>query len=112
VQREEAFKVPIRRLDSCISEQQRIDLLFVDVQGAEMKVLEGAAQTLRRTNAVFLEVAINRSPYQGAASFRELDDFMRAAGFDCVCLGVNPGNYCGNALWIRGDVITRPGSIG
>lgn len=72
-----------------------------------MKVLEGASQVLRRTNAVFLEVAVNGSPYEGAASFRELDDFMRAAGFDCVCLGVNPGNYCGNALWIRKEVFPR-----
>ena len=55
-------------------------LLKLDVQGAELQVLEGARETLRRTEAVILEVTFF-DVFSGGTVFHELVDWMQAAGF-------------------------------
>jgi putative glycosyltransferase len=56
-------------------------LLNVDVQGAELRVLRGAERTLASVAAVLAEVHVV-DLYDGAATERELDEFLRARGFE------------------------------
>lgn len=58
----------------------RIDLIHLDVQGAEQLVLNGAARLLPRTAGIWLEVAAVEL-YRGQALDRDLARFMRAQGF-------------------------------
>lgn len=54
--------------------------LVIDVQGAELEVLLGGAKTLETVWA--LEVEVSRSPiYEGGASYKEVDIFLRRTGF-------------------------------
>ena len=78
-----------------------IDLLWMDVQGGEGNILKGAAKALQRTKAVFLEVALIRSPYQGAVLFPEITRTLQSSGFTCVGLGVDGWNGAGNALFVK-----------
>lgn len=59
----------------------RIDLLWMDVQGAEMLVLEGSVKALRHTKWIYSEVS--QSPlYQGGATYSEIKSFLSNIGFD------------------------------
>ena len=72
-------EVTTKRLDD-IEEITACDFLKIDVQGAELDVLEGAVRTLARTAVVELEVEFVPL-YEGQPLFAELDGFMRRNGF-------------------------------
>jgi FkbM family methyltransferase len=57
-----------------------IDFVHMDVQGAEYLVLAGASQMLRRTTAVWLEVA-EKEIYRGQHVRTQIEQEMAAAGF-------------------------------
>lgn len=56
---EDKFCVPVVPLDTVIQklELSKIDLLWMDVQGAEGEVIAGAMQTLNRVSWIYVEVA-------------------------------------------------------
>lgn len=88
-------------LDKEAEDLNKIDLRWIDVQGAEDRALKGGNKTLPRVAAVFLEATLVDSPYQGTLLFAELDPIPSGFGFLCVGLGQTAWNYSGNALWIR-----------
>lgn len=78
-------EVDADRLDMLL-ERSGIDcadfqLLNVDVQGAELRVLRGAERTLASVAAVLAEVQVVEL-YDGAASEREVDEFLKERGFE------------------------------
>jgi FkbM family methyltransferase len=102
----ETYEVDAVRLDGWCDEHADwadgpVDLVWCDVQGAELKVLTGAGAMLERTRALFLEVSIRDRMYQGNVLYTELLDFLRPRGFQAVLLGVDPRTLTGNALLIR-----------
>lgn len=97
----ESFAVEVSTLDLQAAHLDQVHLLWVDVQGAEDAVLRGGRETLGRTAAVLLEVALRESPYRGAKLFPDLNAMLAEDGFACVGLGIDGSNYSGNALWIR-----------
>jgi 2-O-methyltransferase len=103
-----AFQVQLSTLDVEAKSLERIDLLWIDVQGAEGQVLRGSFNTLHRVEAVFLEVALTDSPYQGALCFSQLDDLLKSFGFLCVGLGTDASNFSGNAFWIKNPAGRMP----
>jgi FkbM family methyltransferase len=96
-----SFQVEVSTLDIEAADLPHIDLLWMDVQGAEGNVLKGGVRTLGRVSAVFLEVALIDSPYCGALLYPELCAMLHNFGFLCVGLGIDGANYTGNALWAR-----------
>ena len=96
------FEVETVRLDDLPELRAvRIDCLWIDVQGAEIKVLHGASELLARTDALFLEVALYRSAYVGGAQMEELRELLQPAGFSLHGLGLGHGGAEGNSLWLR-----------
>jgi FkbM family methyltransferase len=79
------IKVSSARGDTFCRDRQiaQVDLLCMDVQGAERLVLEGFGDALRRTTWVITETAV-RSTYSGGSSFREVQDYLRLFGFRYV----------------------------
>lgn len=96
-----SFEVEISTLDREAAALPSIDLLWMDVQGAEGMVLAGGGETLKRTKAVFAEVALFNSPYKGAQLFPQISATLAANGFTCVGLGLDAWNGTGNALFVR-----------
>jgi 2-O-methyltransferase len=96
------FDVDVSTLDSEAAGLAHVDLLWMDVQGAESKVLEGGPKTLQRTKAVFLEVGLVAIPYKGSAPFSQISALLQSYDFTCVGLGVDAHNGSGNALFIKG----------
>ena len=95
------FEVNLSTLDKEAAALGIIDLLWMDVQGAEGKVLTGSAETLRRTKAVFLEVALVSSPYKGALLLPQINTMLQAGGFICVGLGLDALSGTGNAFFVK-----------
>jgi len=79
-----ARRVPceLKTLDSLTSQHQfgPVDLLKVDVQGAEHLVFAGATETLRSTKMIWCEVSF-RPLYVGSSLFSDIYEQMIAAGF-------------------------------
>jgi len=84
----EKVRVEVRTLDGVLKAAnwaESIDLLKIDVQGAELLVLKGAPNCLKRTRLIWLEVSF-RELYEGAAVFSEIYQFMDAQGFRLLSL--------------------------
>jgi len=59
----EKIDVPLLALDEVIEDDRRVDLLKVDVEGAELDVLRGAVKTLQRTHFLLVEVGLARDEH-------------------------------------------------
>uniref|UniRef100_Q02BC2 Methyltransferase FkbM family n=1 Tax=Solibacter usitatus (strain Ellin6076) TaxID=234267 RepID=Q02BC2_SOLUE len=100
--------VEVRTLDEILEKNPlaRLDLMKVDVEGAELRLFHGAVTTLRRYRPVLLfEVAENSLQHQGA-SRRAVLDFLRGqdylisnfdghTGLPCTAL---PGVFSDNMI--------------
>lgn len=89
--------VEVKTLDDLASGLGEIDLLKIDVQGFEAKVLRGASAVLRRTKMVVMEVCFYHH-YAGDTLFPALHDQMTAAGFDLTNM-CEPFVVGGKAMW-------------
>lgn len=71
-------------LDSLCAELSAVHAPFlkIDVQGAELAVLSGATEFLKRCKFVMLETSL-ASSYEGNAHIADVFSFMRDAGFVC-----------------------------
>lgn len=71
--------VQLKRLDDVLSESglTRLDVIKIDVEGAEMRVLQGATATLGRYRPLVLFEASANALRQQGASLEELLDLLR-----------------------------------
>ncbi len=95
----ESFLVKTTTIDY-IYKNKNLDILWIDVQGAEKLVLEGAKNTLKKIKAVFIEISIKSGLYINSVTMKELDNILINNGFKLVLLGTD-FNLTGNALYIR-----------
>ncbi|MBW7904443.1 MAG: FkbM family methyltransferase [Phycisphaerae bacterium] len=78
-----------------------IDIVKMDIQGAELRALAGARELLRHARAVFLEVGFRRF-YKDMPLFEDVERFMRAAGFERRALYPSAApSVWGDALYVR-----------
>ncbi len=96
-----SYEVQVSTLDRETADLPAIDVLWMDVQGAEGEVLAGGSETLKRTKSIMVEVALIESPYKGAMLFSEINELLKSNNFMCVSLGVDPWNGTGNAFFVR-----------
>eukprot|EP00392_Amoebophrya_sp_AT5.2_P001998 g2003.t1 len=110
-QLEEAYKVvvqqyvPTVRLDDILRPNgYDVDFLKVDVQGAELLVLQGAAETLE--SVVVVDVEVHFQPlYVDMPLFADIDRFLRDRGFvfhrisDLTGRGMKPSRLSSSTLW-------------
>lgn len=77
---DDTYTVPMVTIDHLAQERRSIDLLTLDIQGAEMHALRGAKRFLSDVSFVICEVNLI-SNYKDCALERDIDEFMAAAGF-------------------------------
>jgi hypothetical protein len=75
--------VTVRSLNSILKEKmiEKIDILKIDVEGAEMGVLEGADQILNKVNFILIEIHKPFSDPEQVAEFLKKFELER-----CSCL--------------------------
>ena len=59
---------------------EKIDLLWIDVQGAELLVFKGAEEVLQKTEYIYVEVS-EVPLYEGGAAYSELKKLLGDVGF-------------------------------
>lgn len=118
-------EVATRRLDD-LPETEGADLLKLDIQGAELMVLQNAEARLR--DAVAIQAEVEFLPlYKGQPLFAEVEAFLRAGGFmlhrffptvsrAVAPMMVNNDPYAGLGQLVWADAVfirdlTRPGAL-
>jgi FkbM family methyltransferase len=102
----ETVVVPVTTLDAELELaqnswlQERRIYLKLDTQGFDLNVLRGARESLSRVVAVQSELSV-KPMYQNMPDFREVIDFLAAAGFELS--GVFPVNHDANLAVIELD---------
>jgi hypothetical protein len=99
---DETISVPVTRLDTLCAARgiEQIDLLHVDVQGAEFEVMVGLGQL--RPALIFLEVTtIADGGWIGAAAGRELHALMARLGYLLV------GDFLADRLYLHASLAER-----
>jgi FkbM family methyltransferase len=82
---EDKIHVPTITLDTYFEAKNisRVDLIWIDVQGAEKLVFEGATELLKVTSYIYLEVSAV-SYYEGALIYKDMELYMAKLGFKVV----------------------------
>ena len=75
-------EVPAFTLDELFQREniQSVDLMKVDIQGAEKLMLMGANEALKKIKTIYIEVLFEPL-YEGCAEFGELDQLLQKGGF-------------------------------
>lgn len=85
----------------------RIDLINLDIQGAELRAIRGLGQRLQSVGAVYSEFN-TRELYADVPLLEELDAFLTGNGFARVDLAMASASAgWGDALWIRRELVPR-----
>ena len=90
--------VTVKRLDNLGLAHKGYQLLVMDCQGFEGRVLKGATETLKQVNYVYTEVNKDEV-YQGCTLVDELDELLHE--FNRVETGSWVGGMWSDALYIR-----------
>jgi len=77
-----------------------IDFIHMDVQGAELLVLQGGKKILEKVNSIWLEVE-KVLLYKNQALKNEIELFLSNHGFVCQLNKVN--HISGDQLWVKKD---------
>jgi len=102
VQRE--IEVPTLRLDEFMRDRDIgvVDILWMDVQGAEALVLEGLGERLRDVRCLHIEVEFFEI-YSGQALFDDVDPYLRERGFKLLGF-TSYSRFAADALYLRDDL--------
>ena len=96
--------VPALSLDDLFTQEKinELDLLKVDVQGAERMLIQGGSNALRRTRLVYIEVLFETGK-SGAAWFGELHEMLSELGFKLRVL--HRFRYSGDGYLLQADAL-------
>lgn len=78
---------------------ERVNLLFIDVQGAELEVLKGANAVLNRVDYIHTEIGLGHG-YEGGAAVEDVIMLLRLYGFRLHELEIGHTGM-GDAMFVR-----------
>jgi FkbM family methyltransferase len=98
------IKVKTQRLEDFCKEHgiRKIDFIYLDVQGAELKVLEGIGRLLETCRAIWVEVEAVEL-YSKQPIKQDVELFMKSRGFKCIKSTVD--DVSGDQLYVRKDML-------
>ncbi len=78
----EEVEVPGMTLNDLFNQSKldKVDLLKVDIQGAERMMIEGGKEAIKRVKAMYIEVSFEEF-YEGCALFKDFDSLLNEHGF-------------------------------
>lgn len=96
----EQQEVETERLDTFCQRRgiSKIDFIHMDVQGAELMVLQGAGNFLDKVHVLWLEVE-SLELYENQPLKNDIENFLQKAGFTCIL--DKAGNVCGDQLYVN-----------
>lgn len=76
----QVINLPMWRLDTVVPVEAKMNFLKMDVQGAEIDILEGASLLLPTINWIYLEVSFTECN-QGAPQYKQVADYLYDKGY-------------------------------
>jgi FkbM family methyltransferase len=89
-------------LDEWAVEQkiEKIDFLWLDMQGFELNVLKASSQAFQRVSAVHMEVSTKQT-YENVPQYSEIRSWMESRGFKVEVEEIPAGWDMGNVLFVK-----------
>jgi len=108
---QDEIEVGTLRLDAFMQERSidSVDVLWMDVQGAEALVLEGLGERLRDVRCLHIEVEFFEI-YAGQALFDDVDPILRERGFQLLGF-TSYSRYAADALYLRAGIPVDPAAL-
>jgi FkbM family methyltransferase len=103
---QDEIEVPITKADTFIKSHNinAVDILWMDIQGAELMALEGFGKELEKVKLIQTEVEFMEI-YSGQPLFSDIDTFLKSNGF--TFLGFSTKNHhFGDAIFINSSLLT------
>lgn len=96
------IRVPTSRLDTWAKRTgvNRFDLVWMDLQGAELLALRGMGDMIATVRAIQLEITY-RELYQGQVMWPEIRDYLETRGLRLVDEWPDICGYFGDAVFVR-----------
>lgn len=100
----QTIKCPTRTLDNVVEEAnlEAIDLLKIDVQGAEHLVFSGCNKSMPKISMIWTEVSF-KPLYEGSSTFSDIYFLLNKAGFKLM--EIQPGFRSPDGEMIQGDAL-------
>lgn len=96
------LEVTAIRLDELFANAEIPDFVNLDIQGAELKALNGMGNLIGKVKWIYCEVSMNQIYIDGAKR-REIDKYLASFGFKRVATRMFMREGWGDALYARGD---------
>jgi FkbM family methyltransferase len=99
--------VPTINLDewAVLNNVDHIDLMWLDMQGAEFNMLKAAPQILKTTKVIFIKIAFTET-YKNIPLYSEVRPWLESQGFSVIFdEACGAAKAEGNALFIRNKMI-------
>lgn len=100
----EGVRVELLPLDDYVAKNniQRLDAIKIDVEGAELRVFKGAAESIKRFKPRFIVYeCIEEVAVEFGTSVNEVNDFVRSLGYDLFRWGSFDGKLVGLDVFTR-----------
>ncbi len=93
------------RIDTWAKEKgiNKLDLCWLDLQGAEYEALEGMGDLIFSIQAIYLEVS-HQEIYKGQKLFREILEFLKGKGFSMIQYHPSRRGWWGNAVFLNDNL--------
>ena len=103
---DQEINVTTKRMDNYLIENNisNVDFIHMDVQGAEIMVLEGAGEMIEKVKLIWLEVE-NVSLYKNQPLKSDVEHYLKEKGFTKIKDTVN--QIAGDQLWINYSYFPR-----
>ncbi|MEP7108248.1 MAG: FkbM family methyltransferase [Ferruginibacter sp.] len=83
-----------------INKIEKVDLLWLDMQGFELNMLEVSEKILAKVSVIHTEVS-TKETFVGVAQYAEYREFLENKGFNVVLEAIPVGWDMGNVLFVR-----------
>jgi FkbM family methyltransferase len=95
-------KVKCSKLDTwaCQNNVKYVDMLWLDMQGAEHIMLSESVVILDTVSVIHTEVSLLEI-YEGMGSYKGFKKFLKERGFNAVIEAIPKSNYGGNVLFVK-----------
>lgn len=95
------IKIKCVTLDEWVKKEkiEKIDLMWLDMQGMEYNALQAGQEILKNTQAIFTEVSLIET-HQGVILYPEFRKWLESCGFEVVWEDL-PYKDMGNVLFVR-----------
>ena len=97
------IKLLTRTLDCLLL--NNFELIVMDAQGAELKILKGGMDTIKNADAIWIEVALG-GLYKNDCSINDLVHFLSPYGFYPVYVVIG-STLWGDALFVKRDTLIK-----